>query len=134
MGISLLGNNGSSYDLLKKGIEAANTRAKVISNNIANINTADYKKFSVVFEDTLNSDGSSINMKTTNESHLTQGNSEGSISVVQDESTSMREDGNNVDLDVEKVNQAANEMKYNALIQQASGKLSNIKYVISGGN
>lgn len=134
MGISVLGNDGGSYDLLKKGIEAANTRAKVISNNIANINTADYKKFDVVFEDTLKNDGSSISMKTTNESHLTKGNSEGSISVVQDESTSMREDGNNVDLDVEKVNQAANEMKYNALIQQASGKLSNIKYVISGGN
>ena len=30
------------------------------------------------------------------------------ISIEQDKSTSMRSDGNNVDLDIEKVNQAAN--------------------------
>ncbi len=51
-----------------------------------------------------------------------------------DDSTSMRTDGNNVDLDVEKVEQAANTLKYNTLIQSANGKLTNLKYVISGGN
>ena len=45
----------------------------------------------------------------------------------------MRTDGNNVDLDVEKVNQAANTLKYNALVQKASGKITNMKYVINGG-
>ena len=45
----------------------------------------------------------------------------------------MRSDGNNVDLDIEKTNQAANTLKFNALVQQASGKLNNISYVIRGG-
>ena len=45
----------------------------------------------------------------------------------QDESTSMRTDGNNVDLDVEKVNQAANTLKYNALVTKLNGKLNNLK-------
>ena len=61
-------------------------------------------------------------------------NGEGNITVVQDKSSSMKEDGNNVDLDVEKVEQAANTLKYNALITQANTRLSNTKYVISGGN
>lgn len=102
---------------------------------MANINTANYKKFNVVFEENLKEDKDmSVKMKTTDEKHLSNSNSEGNITVDRDESTSMREDGNNVDLDVEKVNQAANTLKYNALIQQANTKLSNIKYVISGGN
>ena len=129
---SIIGTD--SYNLMKEGIKAATVRGKAISNNIANINTANYKRFNVIFEDNINkSANSNLNLKTTNEKHLTDSETTGNITVEKDESTSMRTDGNNVDLDVEKVNQAANTLKYNALIQQANGKLSNIKYVIAGG-
>lgn len=135
MNINLLGGTASSYDLLKQGIDASNTRAEVISNNMANVNTKNYKRFGVVFEENLKASGnSSVSMKKTKTQHLSVKNVDGNIEVVQDKSTSMREDGNNVDLEYEKVEQAANTMKYNALIQQANSKLSNVKYVISGGN
>ena len=52
----------------------------------------------------------------------------------QDKSTSMRTDGNNVDMDLEKVNQASNTLMYNALITQANSKLNMTKSVISGGS
>lgn len=134
MAIDLISNN-HTYNLIKKGIEASTTRAEVISNNMANINTANYKKFKVVFEENLNSEvGGSLSLKKTKEKHISDGGEYGEISVVQDESTSMRTDGNNVDLDIEKVNQAANTMKYYALIQSANGKLANVKNVITGGN
>lgn len=42
----------------------------------------------------------------------------------------MRSDGNNVDLDIEKVNQAANTLKYNALITDINNKFNNLKTVI----
>jgi flagellar basal-body rod protein FlgB len=45
----------------------------------------------------------------------------------------MRTDGNNVDLELEKTNQAANTMLYNALVTSANGKISNLRYVITGG-
>ncbi len=135
MAISLIGNQVSSYDLLKEGIKAANKRAEVIANNMANVNTADYKRFSVIFEDNLKGiSDSNLSMKKTNIQHMSNENSDGNITVVQDKNSSMKEDGNNVDLDVEKVEQAANTLKYNALITQANSKLSNTKYVISGGN
>ena len=135
MGItSIMGTNSDSYNLVKEGIKASTVRGKAIANNIANINTANYKRFQVVFEDNINnSKSSNLNLKTSNEKHLTGTSTTGNITVEKDESTSMRTDGNNVDLEVEKVNQAANTLKYNALIQQANGKLSNIKYVIAGG-
>lgn len=106
-------------------------RAKVIANNMANINTKDYKKFSVVFEENLEKDNSSFELKKTNSKHISGDNSiDGNISIEQEKGTSMRNDGNNVDLDIEKVNQAANTLKYNALITRISGKINELKSVI----
>lgn len=125
--------NSATYDALKEGIKASTVRSKTISNNIANINTKDYKRFGVVFEENLKGNDSSIGMKKTNSKHMDNNEKVGNITVERDESTSMRTDGNNVDLDLEKVNQAANTLKYNALVQQASGKISTRKYIITGG-
>ena len=87
----------------------------------------------MVFEENLNGNNYSIGMRKTNSKHIDNNEKVGNISVERDESTSMRTDGNNVDLDVEIVNQAANTLKYNALVQQASGKISTRKYIITGG-
>ena len=45
----------------------------------------------------------------------------------------MRQDGNNVDIDLEMTNQAANTLMFNALTQQVSGKISMKRYIIGGG-
>lgn len=126
-------SSDDTYDLIKSGIKASNVRAKTIANNMANVNTKNYKRFNVVFEENLkNNDSSSrIELKRTNSAHFSGSNSNGeNISIEQDKSTSMRSDGNNVDLDIEKVNQAANTLKYNALITSINGKFNSLKNVI----
>ena len=129
---SIVGTDSQSYGLLKQGIKAATLRGETIANNIANVNTKNYKKFSVVFEENLKSNNNeSVNLNKTNSKHISTTGDSGEIEVVKDTSTSMRTDGNNVDLEVEKTNQAANTLKYNALVQLASSKLSNISYVIT---
>lgn len=138
----------NTYDLLKSGLKASNLRAKTIANNMANINTKNYKKFSVVFEENLkNESDSGFKMRTTNDNHYTTNSSNlkrtkdshlsddentygNDIRIQQDNSTSMRTDGNNVDLEIEKVNQAANTLKYNALITSINNKFNNLKTVI----
>ena len=123
----------ATYDLIKSGIKASNVRAKAIANNMANVNTKDYKKFNVVFEENLKKEDNSsgLELKRTNSAHFASSNSENdNISIEQDKSTSMRSDGNNVDLDIEKVNQAANTLKYNALIANINSKFNNLKTVI----
>ena len=75
-----------------------------------------------------------ISLKKTRPEHLNGNDDSELISVQQDNSTSMMSDGNNVDMDLEKVNQAANSLMYNALITQANSKLSMTKNVINGGN
>ena len=127
-------SSDASYDLIKLGLKASNTRAKAIANNMANINTKDYKKFNVVFEENLKKQekSSELELKRTNSAHFAGSNlkNKDNISIEQDKSTSMRSDGNNVDLDIEKVNQAANTLKYNALITSINGKFNNLKTVI----
>ncbi|MBN1037803.1 flagellar basal body rod protein FlgB [Clostridium botulinum] len=122
-----------TYNLLKDGLKASNARSKAIANNMANINTKGYKKFNVIFEENLknNSDTKDLPLKTTNSRHL-RGNNDlnGDIEVVREENTSMRTDDNNVDLELEKVNQAANTLKYNALITKLNGKFNSLKTVI----
>ena len=127
-------NNDSTSQMLKLGLDASSLRAKTISNNIANINTENYKKSYVSFEENLNSEKEKFSLNKTNTKHI-DGNLDNSlISVKKDSGTSMRSDGNNVDLDLEKVNQATNTLMYNALITQANSRISMSKSVISGGN
>ena len=129
-----INNNDSTYKILKLGLDASSLRGKVIANNIANINTKNFKKSYVTFEENLTNEKNKLSLKKTNIEHISGKNDKSLISIEQDNSTSMRQDGNNVDLDLEKVNQAANTMMYNALITQANSKLSMTKSVISGGN
>ncbi len=132
MGIDFIGSD-STYDLVKLGLNASDVRSKTIANNMANINTKNYKRFNVVFEENLKNGTSSsgLELKKTNSKHIgDDDSSNGYISIDQDNSTSMRSDGNNVDLDIEKVNQAANTLKYNALVTRINSEYNNMKTVL----
>lgn len=128
--------NNMTYGLLKSALNASQLRQKTISNNIANVNTPNYKANRVVFEEKLQRaiDGTSVNLKATHVNHF--GTSEQTVEpkVVKDQSTSMRNDGNNVDIDVEMSNVAANQILYNTLVQQIDGKISTLRYIISEGS
>ena len=105
-----------TYDLMKMGLDATNLRSQVIAHNIANANTAGYKSKYVSFEETLDNamgDGPKIEVKET-------------------VSNSMRYDENNVDLEMEKVNQASTSLQYNALVSMLNMKYSTINTVING--
>lgn len=132
MAVQLIGSD-VTYDLLKNGIKASDVRAKTIAHNMANINTKNYKRFNVVYEENLKKadEKSNFELKRTNPAHFASDNlNADNISIEQDNTTSMRTDGNNVDLDIEKVNQAANTLKYNALISKINGKFNDLKMVM----
>lgn len=131
MAVNNVSDNSNSYDLLKKGLEAATTRGKVIANNIANVNTAGYKRNYVNFEDTLNSSMSDMALIKTDPKHIDETTS-GDIQTLQDNTSSMKTDGNNVDIDTEMVDQSTNNLMYNALVSQVNSKLSLTNYIISG--
>lgn len=106
----------STYNLMKLGLDATDLRGKVIANNIANINTPDYKRKYVKFEDTLKGEMED----------------KAKIEVKADDTSIVREDGNNVELENEKINQAATTLQYNALVSLTNTKIAMTKSVISG--
>ena len=125
--------DNTTYQLIKSGLKASNVRAQTIANNMANVNTKNYKKFSVVFEENLKKENDgSFNMKTTNSKHISSNDAiyGDNITIQQEKGTSMKNDKNNVDLDVEKVNQAANTLKYSALVTSINNRFNNLKTVL----
>ncbi|MDF2521732.1 MAG: flagellar basal-body rod protein FlgB [Clostridia bacterium] len=129
---------GNNTKVLEKALDAAWLKNEAISNNIANVNTPGYKKSYVRFEEQLAGAASEFQTGSLkkNKNFLPIGNDTRDIpapEVLQDTFTSARQDGNNVDIDVEMAELAKNTIKYNALITQISKQFGNIKMVISEG-
>lgn len=132
--ISFTTNKGidrQNYETIKKSLDATSTRGRVINNNIANVNIKGYKRHYVEFEESLKRNQEEMDLKFTKSKHISTSGEYGSIEIKRDENSSMREDGNNVDIDTEKVNQAANTLMYNALISQLNNRISTKRYIIS---
>jgi flagellar basal-body rod protein FlgB len=123
------GEEMDTYDLMKEALNVSATRAKVISSNIANVNTANYKAKRVVFENQLSKSEQSLALKTTNQRHIKSSSNSYSY-ITSDNSSSVTENGNNVDLDVELANAATNGLYYNSLVSQLNGRLQMMGYVV----
>jgi flagellar basal-body rod protein FlgB len=127
----------SDMNYLEKGLDAAWTRNQVISNNIANVDTPNFKsskvEFESVFKDALENEGFAA--KTTREKHMRFTNDIDSVmpEIVQDSTTSLRTDGNNVDIDYENAELAKNTIYYNTLIEKINSEFSRLKLAITDG-
>lgn len=133
--------NPAVVDVLSRGLQAANLRHQAISNNIANVNTPNFKKSDVVFEALLAKQldlepgKKKLSMVRTQDKHMpiSLGDSEyPSPQLEEISTTSMRTDNNNVDIDTEMANLAKNNVYYNALTRQVGSYLSDMKSVIKG--
>ncbi len=122
--------NSSIYNyvnVLDKAADASWIRNEVISNNIANVDTPNYKRQDVEFESyllaQLEGANSSSLKKTVAGMDL---DSLTSTIYTDSNSLSYRLDGNNVDIDTENVELASNQLKYQALVSSISNEFSMI--------
>lgn len=94
-------------------------KQKVISSNIANINTPNYKTKDLVFDDLLsNKLDNSLKMKQTNSKHISS--IDNSLSntnpkLVQVEGLEEQNDGNNVNLDTQMGEMSKNKILFDAI-------------------
>ena len=125
-------------DLMQRGLSAAWTRNAVIRNNIANIETPNFKASDVEFETTLANalQRSQFVGARTHPNHLHIGGSSWETiqpRVVRREGLSMRMDGNNVDIESENVRLAQNSIYYNTLVEKMNSELRRLKMAIGEG-
>lgn len=133
--------NSSNFNYLPRAMTAATIRHEVIANNVANVNTPNYRKSAVEFEDLLarelygeEPDGK-LKMARTRDKHLPFRplNFRAAPTIVQDNTTIMRTDDNNVDIDIEMASMAKNQLYYNTVVTEFSGHVSRLKNAITSG-
>lgn len=128
--------NSQLVNTLGKALGASALRQKVISNNLANFNTPGFKKSVVAFEDLLAKELSpaadKMELMRTNKRHLPVQTSDLSPQINTISQTTLRTDGNNVDVDEEMAGLAKNTIYYNAVVRQIGGHFSGLKTILSG--
>lgn len=119
-------------NLLDKAADAANSRNEILSNNIANVDTPNYKRRDVSFENYLEQaligPESLDNRVADVNTHLSDF---GGMTYTDHSTLSYRLDGNNVDIDTESAYLAENQIRYNALVEQIGQEFSRYKTVLS---
>lgn len=115
-------------NVLDKAADAAWTRNEVISNNIANVSTPNFKRKDVEFEKYLIAQLGGANSATLSKAVADLDLDSLNATMYTDSSVlSYRLDGNNVDIDTENVELASNQLKYQTLVQSISKEFSMIK-------
>lgn len=120
---------------LEGALNYSATKQKVISQNIANVDTLNYKAKDVSFKAALDDAvGQSLLTKRTDTRHFLfkQPPNKG-VTIINKNQNSYNESGNSVDIDQEMADLATNQIYYNALTERVSGKFSTLQNVIRGG-
>jgi len=120
-------------NVLDKAADAANTRNEIIANNLANVDTPNYKRKDVSFENYLEQaliGGEILDERIADvNTHLMDF---GGVIYQDNSSLSYRLDGNNVDIDTENAYLAENQIRYNALVEQIGQEFARYKTVLTG--
>lgn len=127
-------NFGSTVDLLKNAIDGAGQNHAVIANNIANVNTPNYRRETASFKDALAAslgappDPNQLSLAVDNPAHIAI-NDEVAPTPYQtptphtDENIQMRADKSNVDVD-----QEMSELAMNTGYEQTMAQLLKVNY------
>jgi flagellar basal-body rod protein FlgB len=127
----------NNIGLLHSALNASSLRQQVISDNIANSETPNYKGKQIVFEDILKSHLS--NQKRfvgsyTDSRHIILGESKNIpfARTVVNKETVMQNNGNNVDIDAEMTMMGKNSLWYNTLSEQLISEFQHLSIAIKG--
>lgn len=122
-------------DNVVSGLEGALNRTslqeKTISQNIANVDTPNYKAKKVVFKDEFDRQ---LKAKRTDSRQFgfSASPNDGAY-IVGETGTTVNNNGNNVDMDREMTDLAKNQIQYRALVTRLNSEFRQLKLVLKGG-
>lgn len=132
-------NFGKSLEILQRSMDVATIRRRVISDNLANADTPNFKRSDINFESelkrALNSEKSSnMDGAMTNSRHISFNKPMDWQQVqprrVLDYLTSTDNNGNNVDVEVESMAALKNQLSYNLMTSAVANHFSQISMVV----
>lgn len=110
--------DSKNFKIMEQSVDALWQKQKVISHNIANYDTPDYKAKSLTFKEALNDSQAAREGKYID------------VSVQTDEATTARPDGNNVNMVSENLELYKTYMQSAYLYEKISGKIKSYQSVI----
>jgi len=123
----------STSKLLEKVLDYTSLKNKVISKNIANANTLNYKRKDVEFNSVL--DGERNAIKATNPKHIgfSQNLESAEMRIIEDENAENKSGVNNVDVDKEMAEMAKNSIMFKFASRKMNSYYKTLQSVIKGG-
>ncbi|WP_409273966.1 flagellar basal body rod protein FlgB [Neobacillus sp. SCS-31] len=124
----------NTIGLITSALDASALRQKAISNNIANVDTPNYRASRVAFEEILQKEmNSSFTGKRTDERHFAIGAQGGIPSAkLKQENNVFQNSGNGVDIDYEMSQLSQNTIWYQSLTYGINEEFNLIKTAIRG--
>lgn len=117
-------------NVLNKSADASWTRNQLLSNNLANASTPNYKRKDIEFQTYLARQLQGSGSLDQKVSGVDLNSIEPTV-YTDHSSLSYRLDGNNVDVDTESANLAQNQIRFNALMDSMTSEFNRIKLAIT---
>lgn len=133
------GTFGKNIDILKRSMDVSLLRREVIADNIANSDTPDFKRSMINFESQLKRALDSENIKPfptlmTDERHMTferpMDYREVQPKKYWDYLSTAKNNGNNVDIEVETMNMLQNQLLYQTMSTVVQNQFSKVNIVL----
>jgi len=125
----------NTFSTVENALNYSSLRQKVIADNIANVDTPNYKAKDVSFGAMLNNSiNQSFSAKMTDQRHIAFQSISNNPAIITQQNVEYNDNGNSVDMDKEMSNLATNQIYYSALTDRVNGMFSTLQTVIKGGN
>ena len=125
----------NTVNLIEQGLNYSSLKSKAIAQNIANVDTPNYKAKSISFKSVLDEQARDIgkpSLKTDSRHYDFKQTGHNDLQIIS-KNTNYNSAGNSVDMDSEMSDLATNQIYYNALIERLNGNFQTLKSVIQGG-
>ena len=107
-------------------------RMEVLSRNIANADTPNFKAQDLDFQDVLKNTVSTTSIKATHQNHISNNAFKGSAEMVYTVPFNSSVDGNTVELSVEQAKYGKAAAQYQATLRFLEGEISGIRKALRG--
>ncbi|QTA38154.1 flagellar basal body rod protein FlgB [Thermosipho ferrireducens] len=122
----------SNFVTLKAAMDVALARQEIHSQNIANAETPNYKRKYIEFEEYFRESTMKLTLKRTSERHLPLANKKVVPKIKVQKDTTLTNDKNNVDVDIEMVEMVKNALKYQTLSRLMTSNIDRYNAVVRG--
>lgn len=130
--------NSPTQIMLNQALDGSALRNQVLANNIANVDTPGFKRSEVLFEENIRQameQSKQGRLRVTNPRHIQVAGASASALITevrQIDDLSYRNDGNNVDVDVETARLAKNKIFYDAVSSSLTQEIRLLRLAITG--